>query len=258
MAVHPAIIVREPAFKHNLTWDAAAEMSMCFCIEKPSNGAIMKLGIRMSSPAQLKSRAEAEGSTNPVELTPRSAATEKVTSAIKLKDGRVMPIGDKAVPLPPPPGNLGAIKAPPGNFFVGQQSPPPQASINHGGVQFPIDRCKEEEEEEVQTTRSAPGVSTWWTAEDIKKYLQNETPGAVVWKHAMERLHLRQHHRLRQLAPRRGLHARSALQMASAKHDLRDGARAGDPPLTAGLPREHQERQPMPEGVPAEQSCLAW
>ena len=174
-------------------------MSKCSCTEKPSNDAIVELGTHMSNPAQLKSRAEAEGSTNPVELTPRSAVTEKATSAFRLKDGRVLPVGgkDKDVPLPPPPGNFGAIKAPPGhssvgappvNFSVGQQPPfpqcpPPQALINHGEVPFPINRCmEEEEEEEVQTTRTAPGANTWCTAEDIRKYLKNETPGAVVWK----------------------------------------------------------------------------
>ena len=168
-----------------------------FTTERPSNNALMELGTHMSNPAQLKSRAETEGSTNPVELTPRSAATEKVTSAIKLKDGRVLPFGGndvpllpppgnfggKDVPMPPPPGNVGAIKAPPGNFSVGQQPPPPQAPINHGEVQFPINHDKEEEEEEeVQSTRTAPGVNTWWTAEDIRKYLKSETPSAVVWK----------------------------------------------------------------------------
>ena len=40
----------------------------------------------------------------------------------------------------------------------------------------------EVEEEESRTSKSTPGVNTWWTAEDIRKYLKNETPGAVVWK----------------------------------------------------------------------------
>ena len=153
-----------------------------------------------------------------MELTPRSAITEEVTSAIKLKEGRTVPVGDKAAPpLPPPPppgnfgdkaaaspppppppgnfgdinappGNFGNIEAPPGNFSVGQQpplpqGPAPQALINHGGVHFPINHDKGEEEEEgVQTTRSAPGVNTWCIAEDTRKYLKNETPGAVVRK----------------------------------------------------------------------------
>ena len=278
-------LVRERAFTRDLTWDAAVEMTKCFRTEKPSNDAITTPGTRTSNPAQLKSSTETEGSTDIVELTPRSAVTEKVTSAIKLKDGRSVPVGDKASmpppprpgnfednaassppppppgnfgdkaasspPLLPPPGNFGIIEAPPGNFDVGQQPPLPQGPaarvpINHGVAQFPINQ-EEEEEEGIQTTRSAPGVNTWWAAEDIRKYLKNET-----WRRrveAMERLHLRQHHRLRQLAPRRGLHARSALQVAGATHDLRDGARAGDPPPTARLPREHQERQPLPEGA---------
>ena len=87
-------LVREQAFKHDLTWGAAVEMTECFRTGKPSNDAFMKPGTHMSNPAQLKSRAETEGSTNPVELTPRSAVTEKVTSAIKLKDGRKVPVGD--------------------------------------------------------------------------------------------------------------------------------------------------------------------
>ena len=65
----------------------------------------------------------------------------------------------------------------------------------------------------------------------------------------MERLHLRQHHRLRQHAPRRGLHAGSTLQMAGAAHDLRDDDRAGDSPPSTRLPGEHQERQPLSEGA---------
>ena len=172
-----------------------------------------------------------------VELTPRSAVTEKVTPAIKPKDGRSVPVEDKAtrpppplvpagdkaaMPLPPPPGNFkdtsasplppppgnfgdkaappppppsgnfGNIEAPPGNFDVGEQPPLPQgpaprAHINHGVARFLISHDKEEEEEEeeeegTQITRSAPGVNTWWIAEDIRKYLKNETPGAVVWK----------------------------------------------------------------------------
>ena len=145
-------LVREQAFKHDLTWDAAVKMTKCFRAEKPSCDAIMKLGMHMSNPVHLKSRAEAEVFTNPVELTPRSAVTEKFTSAIKLKDGRTVLVGDKAAPPPPPPvpvgdnaaspsppppppplGNFGDIKAPPGNFGnikappgIGQQPPLPQ------------------------------------------------------------------------------------------------------------------------------------
>ena len=225
-------LVREQAFKHDLTWDAAVDMK-CFRTEEPGNDAIMTLGMHMRSPAQLKSRIETEGSTKIAELTPRSAVTEKVTLAIKLKDGCSVPVGDKAArpppppvpagnkaamppppppgnfedtsspplppppgtfgdkaapPTPPPPGNFGNIEAPPGNFDVGQQHPLPQGPaprvhIKHGLAQFFINHDKEEEEEEgTQTTRSAPGVNTWWVAEDIRKYLKNETPGAVVWK----------------------------------------------------------------------------
>ena len=41
---------------------------------------------------------------------------------------------------------------------------------------------KKKRKEYVQTTRFAPGVNTWWTAEGIRKYFKNGTPGAVVWK----------------------------------------------------------------------------
>ena len=72
----------------------------------------------MSNHAQLKSRAEKEGPF--VELMPRSAVTEKVFSAIKLTDGRYVPVGNKSVPPPPPPvstGNrAGDISPPLGNF----------------------------------------------------------------------------------------------------------------------------------------------
>ena len=55
-----------------------------------------------------------------MELTPRSAVTEKVPSAIKLTDGRYVPVGNKSVPPPPPPvstGNgAGDMSPPPGNF----------------------------------------------------------------------------------------------------------------------------------------------
>ena len=86
--------------------------------------------------------------------------------------------------LDPPPGKF--IEAPPGNFDAREQPPLPlgsplRAHISHGVVQFPSNHA-EEEEEESQTTRSAPGVNTWWAAEDIREYLKNETPGAVVWK----------------------------------------------------------------------------
>ena len=79
---------------------------MFICASSPPSSEHRKLGIHMSNPAQRKSRAETEGSTNPVELTPRNATTENVTSAIKLKDGRVLPAGGKNVPMPPPPGNF--------------------------------------------------------------------------------------------------------------------------------------------------------
>ena len=145
----------------------------------------MILGKYMGNQAHLKSRTEVESSTEFVELTPRSAVTEKVTSAIKLKDGRSVPVGNKparpppptmpagdkaAMPLPPPgnfedkphppPGNF--IEAPPGNFDAGEQpplplGPPPRAHINHGVVQFPSNHA-EEEEEGSQTTYQ---VCTW-------------------------------------------------------------------------------------------------
>ena len=54
---HIPPLVREQAFKYDLTWDAAVELIKCFRIEKPSNDAIVKLGTHMSNPAQMKSRA---------------------------------------------------------------------------------------------------------------------------------------------------------------------------------------------------------
>ena len=183
--------VREQACKHGLAWNAAVEMTKCFRTGEPDDDVVMTLGKYMSNHAHLKSRTEVESSTEFVELTPRSAVTEKVTSAIKLKDGRSVPVRDKsarpppppvpagneaAMPLPPPgnfedkaemsspPGNFeepnpppgNFIEAPPGNFDAREQpplplGPPPRAHINHGVVQFPSNHA-EEEEEGSQTT----------------------------------------------------------------------------------------------------------
>ena len=176
--------VREQACKHGLTWDAAVEMTKCFRTGGPDDDVVVTLGEYMSNHAHPKSRADAESSTEFVELAPRSAGTEKVTSAIKLKGGRSVPVGDKsarpppppvpagnkaAIPLPPPgnfedkeemsspPGNFEKLdplpgqftEAPPGNFDAGEQPPfplcpPPRAHINHGVVQVPSNHAAEE------------------------------------------------------------------------------------------------------------------
>ena len=121
--------VREQAYKHGLTWNVAVEMTKCFRTGEPDDDVVTRLGKYMSSRAHLKSRAEAEGSF--VELTPRSAIAEKVpSSAIKLTDGRNVPVGDTparppAPPVPagkeaanklPPLGNFGELEPPLGNF----------------------------------------------------------------------------------------------------------------------------------------------
>ena len=79
--------VREQAFKHDLAWNAAVEMTKCFRTGEPDDDAVMTLGKHMSNHAHPKSRTEAESSTEFVELTPRSAVTEKVTSATYQAEG---------------------------------------------------------------------------------------------------------------------------------------------------------------------------
>ena len=53
--------------------------------------------------------------------------------------------------------------------FIQRQANKHIAPANHG----------EEEGEEEQPTK-APGVNSWRTIQDIKEYIENETPGAVV------------------------------------------------------------------------------
>ena len=111
--------VREQACKHGLTWDAAVGMTKCLRTGDPDDDVVMTLGKYMSNHAHLKSRADAESSTKFVELTPRSALTEKVPSATKLKDWRNVPVGDTSArpPVPPvPAGKEAANMLPlPGN-----------------------------------------------------------------------------------------------------------------------------------------------
>ena len=86
--------------------------------------------------------------------------------------------------MSPPPGNFkrrSEIEAPPGQFGKASSSTTPQPHINHGVSLLPSNHA-EEEEEESRTPKSTPGVNTWWNTEDIKKYLKEESPGAVVWK----------------------------------------------------------------------------
>ena len=76
MAVHPTIN-QEAGLQ---AWPV--EMTKCFRIGEPDDDVVMALGKYMSNHAHLNPRAEAESSTKFVELTPRSAVAEKVTSAI--------------------------------------------------------------------------------------------------------------------------------------------------------------------------------
>ena len=189
--------VRDNAYKHGMTWDATVEMTKSLRTEGLDDYIVMSLGKYMSKHAhQQKMVAETEGKF--VQLTPRSAKTEMVPPSIKQKDGHNMPAGSKSVPPPPPaaaagygtkdmfppPGNFkdrGEIEAPPGQFGMASSSSALQTYINHGVGLLPSNHA-EEEEEESQSSKSTPGVNTWWTAEDIKKYLKEEYPGAVVWK----------------------------------------------------------------------------
>ena len=133
--------VRDQAYKHGMIWNAAVDMARCFSTEEPDDNIVMSLGQYMSNRVRLKSKAEIEGSV--VELTPRSAVTERVT-AIKLIDGRYVPVGNKSAPPPPappehtgsgaedmspPPGNFknkNEIEAPPGRFGKASSSTAPQ------------------------------------------------------------------------------------------------------------------------------------
>ena len=172
-------------------------MTKCLRTEDPDDDVVMILGKYMSIRAHhQKSMAKAEGSL--VELTPRSAVTERAHPATRLTDGRYMPVGNKSVPPPPPPAsagngakvtspppgnfkNRGEMEAPPGQFGMASSSSTLQTYINHDVSLLPSNQA-EEEEEESQSSKSTPGVNTWWTAEDIKKHLKEESPGAVVWK----------------------------------------------------------------------------
>ena len=174
--------VRDQAYKHGMTWNAAVDMTRCLSTEEPDDNIVMILGQYMSNLAQLKLKAEKEGSF--VELTPRSAVTERVP-AIKLTDGRYVPVGNKSVPPPPPPPvhtgngegdmspppgnfkNKDEMEAPPGQFGKASSSTTPQPHINHGVSLLPSNHA-EKEEEESRTPKSTPGVNTWWDTEDIK------------------------------------------------------------------------------------------
>ena len=262
--------VRENAYKHSMTWNAAVEMTKCRRTEDPDDDVVMILGTYLSKRAHHQEMvAEALGTF--VELTPRSAVTEMVPPAIKRKDGRNMPVGNKSVPPPPPPSagngaedmspppgnfkNRSEIEAPPGQFGMASSSSALQTYVNHDVSLLPSNHA-EEEEGESQSSMSTPGVNTWWTAEDIKKYLKEESPGAVVWKpwNAYNFDSITDFvSTLRAEASMPGAHFKWPEQrmtyemvIAQAIHHLSPGY----------VPREHQERQPMSEGA-ADQHRIA-
>ena len=145
----------------------------------------MELGAHVNY-VSLKPRHATGRSIDIVELTPRSATTAKVRTAIQL-----IP----ATNVKPPPGNFNDNMKPPGNFNDNMKPPgnfddptkPPgnfdEPHINHG-VALAISRSTPTNhgvEEEEQTIKSVPGVNTWWSASDIKEYLNTEKPGAILW-----------------------------------------------------------------------------
>ena len=141
--------VKEEARKHDLTWAAAASLTKTFRTDGPSDEALMELGAHVNC-VSLKPRHATGSSIDIVELTPRSATTAKVRTAIQLIS---------AMNVKPPPGNFNDTTKPPGNFDDTTKPPgnfdePP---INHG-VALAIVRSTPTNhgaEEEEQTIKSA-------------------------------------------------------------------------------------------------------
>ena len=107
--------VKQVAHKLDLTWEAAATMSEALSSTvQPSDEALKELGAHMHNRVSLKPRDATRDSIEIVEISPRSASTAKVRSAIKLTPAAnvEMPPGNFS-----PPGNFDApIDTPPGNF----------------------------------------------------------------------------------------------------------------------------------------------
>ena len=165
--------IKQMAYELGLTWETAATIARPLnSAVEPSGEAVKALGMyHAQNRVSLKPRDATKDSIEFVEISPRRASTAKVCeSAIKL-----IPAAD--VEMPPgnfhPPSTFGAhIDTPPGNFSRPASSrwnTTPKIPINHG------------EEEGEQTTKSVPGVNSWWSAHDIAMYLSNEKPGALMW-----------------------------------------------------------------------------
>ena len=180
--------VKNEAHKLDLTWAAASSMTKTFFPEGPSEEALAKLGAYTSDCISLKPRHATGSSIDIVEFTPRSATTAKVRSAIKLTPAMPAIKLTPAADVKPPPGNFETTK-PPGNFDTAKPpgnfntAKPPDnfdepASSRGSTPLVPINHGEEEEE---QTTKSVPGVNTWWQASDIEDYLETTKPGAIQW-----------------------------------------------------------------------------
>jgi len=105
---------RAQANRLDLTWDKAAELTKFCCPDdEPSEEALFELG-EYTAGVSLKSRLESGRFYENVELTPRSATTTKVPSAIKLIGRR-----QANANMDPPPGYFNPPEPtpqPPGNF----------------------------------------------------------------------------------------------------------------------------------------------
>ena len=127
--------IKQLAHKLDLTWETAATMAKPLnSTMEPSDEAIKVLGeYHMHNRVSLKPRDATRVSIEIVEISPRSASTAKVRSAIRLTPAA-------NVEVPPgnfsPPGNFDApIDTPPGNFSRPASSrwnTTPQIPINHG------------------------------------------------------------------------------------------------------------------------------
>ena len=178
---------KQMAHKLDLTWEATTTMMKALSSTVgPSDEALKELGVYMHNRVSLKPRDATRDSIEIVEISPRSASTAKVRSAIRLTPSAIRLTPAVNVEVPPgdfsPPGNSDApIDTPPGNFnrpASSRWNTTPQVPINHGVALVPINHGEEEGEE---TTKSVTGVNTWWSANDINMYLGKEKPGAFMW-----------------------------------------------------------------------------
>ena len=184
--------IKQLAHKLDLTWETTATIAKPLnSTMEPSDEAIKVLGMyHMHNRVSLKPRDATRDSIEIVEISPRSASTAKVKSAIRLTPAAnvEVPPGDFS-----PPGNFNVpIDKPSGNFNQPASSSwntTPQFPTNHGVALVPINHG---EEEDGQTTKSVFGVNTWWSASDISMYLSNEKPGAFMWNpcNALSLIHI--------------------------------------------------------------------